>query len=125
MVTPGLVAANRQPNIVFIYADDLGFGDLFLLWCNEKTSNVDGLQDGIVSCNAHSARLPAIPSRSTIDGEYPWQPERGLRPAMRLDYQPERAPFPNIERSRYMTGAVGKWHLGWAVKRGNKIGTTR
>jgi len=68
------VEAQQKPNIVLIYADDLGFGDLSCYGATRvHTPHVDALaQDGIRFVNAHSAAATSTPSRyGLFTGEYP------------------------------------------------------
>ena len=74
MTSTGFAQQIAKPNIVFIYADDLGFGDLSCYGATRvQTPNVDGLaRDGIRFVNAHSAAATSTPSRyGLLTGEYP------------------------------------------------------
>jgi arylsulfatase A-like enzyme len=113
-----LEAAVDRPNIVLIYADDLGFGDVS---CNGAkpglTPNVDRLaREGRNFTDAHATSATCTPSRyGLLTGEYPWrQRGTGVLPGdARLIIDPGRATLASVlKRSGYRTGVVGKWHLG-------------
>ena len=83
---PGALAAQEsantepylksRPNVVMIYADDLGFGDLECYGAiGVKTPNVNRLSDnGVRFTNAHAVASTSTPSRySLLTGEYPWR----------------------------------------------------
>ena len=131
MTSTGFAQQIVKPNIVFIYADDLGFGDLSCYGATRvQTPNVDGLaRDGIRFVNAHSAEATSTPSRyGLLTGEYPWR-RNGTGIAAgdaALIINPERCTVPKIlKEAGYATGAVGNGIWDWAVKRENKTGTTR
>ena len=81
-----LEAAPDRPNIVLIYADDLGFGDV---GCNGAraglTPNVDRLaSQGLNFSDAHSTSATCTPSRYALfTREYPWRKQGDGRPARR------------------------------------------
>ena len=74
----GNVEMPQCPNVVFIYADDIGYGDLS---CNgSKTINTPNVQrmatEGVRFTNAHSAAATSTPSRyAMLTGEYAWRRE--------------------------------------------------
>jgi len=108
----------RLPNIVFIYADDLGYGDLACYGATRvRTPNIDRLAaGGIRFTDAHSSAATCTPSRySLLTGEYAFRIEeaRILPGDAPLLIRPGRATLSSILKARgYRTGAVGKWHLG-------------
>jgi len=111
-------AAAAPPNIVFIYADDLGFGDV---GCNGLkpglTPNVDRLaREGLNFTDAHATSATCTPSRyALLTGEYPWRKKgTGILPGdAKLIIEPGRATLATVLKSAgYRTGVVGKWHLG-------------
>lgn len=115
---PALAADNAPPpNIVLIYADDLGFGDLHVYGSNLSTPNLDKLAaEGTRFTNWNSANPVCSPSRaSLLTGRYPTrvgvpavffpQDKVGLN----LD---EQTLADLLKTKGYKTQCVGKWHLG-------------
>ena len=110
--------AAGPPNIVIIYADDLGFGDVS---CNGAkaglTPNIDRLaKQGLNFTDAHTTSATCTPSRyALLTGEYPWRKRgTGVLPGdARLIIEPGRTTLASVlKRAGYRTGVVGKWHLG-------------
>jgi arylsulfatase A-like enzyme len=112
-------AEQRKPsNVVLIYADDLGYGDVGCYGATKvSTPNIDRLaQKGIRFTNAHSASATCTPSRyAMLTGEYAWRRKgTGILPGdARLIIEPGRVTLASLmKRGGYKTGVVGKWHLG-------------
>ena len=108
-----------HPNILILYADDLGYGDL---GCNNAASkiptpNLDRLaSQGIRLTNAHSSSGICTPSRyALLTGRYHWRKFHGIVNAFGESvFDAERLTLPEMLKSKgYATACIGKWHLGW------------
>ncbi len=117
VITSQLHAA-ETPNIVLIYADDLGYGDVSCYGATSVTTPaIDRLAaEGIRFTDGHSPSATCTPSRyAMLTGEYAWRRKgtgiaRGNAP---LIIDPSRETLPDILRTHgYHTAVVGKWHLG-------------
>lgn len=110
-----------SPNIVYILADDMGYGDVSVLNAQSKiqTTNIDLLAEtGIVFTDAHSTSAVCTPSRySILTGRYPWRsdlPKGVLWTNDGAFIRPERETVASmLQKKGYNTGVIGKWHLGW------------
>ncbi|WP_372795906.1 arylsulfatase [Pontiella sp.] len=115
----GFAAAEPPPNIVLIFADDLGYGDLGCYGATKvQTPNIDQLAaDGRRFTDAHSASAVCSPSRyGLLTGEYPfrenfWGPV-GHDAALTIDEERETI-ADVLQRAGYQTAIFGKWHLGF------------
>jgi arylsulfatase A-like enzyme len=117
-------AAQDRPNVVLIYADDLGYGDVSAYGATRlKTPNIDRLaREGIRFTDAHSSAATCTPSRyAMLTGEYAWRkPGTGVLPGnAALIIEPGRPTLAGVfQRSGFATGVVGKWHLGLGLSGG-------
>ncbi len=113
-------AAETKPNIIVIYTDDQGYGDVSALNPEAKfqTPNLDRLvKEGIAFTNGHSADSVCSPSRySLLTGRYPWRTNRKtgvLGAEAKCMIADGRMTLASLLRDQgYHTGMVGKWHLG-------------
>lgn len=132
LALPALTAAAQQrqaadrPNVIFIYADDIGYGDLS---CNGSTTirtpNVERLaQEGVRFTNCHSAAATSTPSRyAMLTGEYAWRRAgTGIADGdAAMIIRPERYTMADMFHDRgYATCAIGKWHLGLGDESGKQ-----
>ena len=114
----------NQPNVVIIYADDVGYGDISCNGASKiKTPNIDRIAtQGLRFTNAYATSSTCTPSRyALLTGEYPWRKKgtgiaAGNAGAIINDNQ---LTIGNVfQRAGYRTAVIGKWHLGL----GGKIG---
>lgn len=114
--TPG-----EKPNIVFILADDMGYGDVSALNAEGKidTPHIDRMVErGATFTDAHSSSAVSTPTRyGILTGRYNWRSD--LKSGVLYGYDkaliaPDRTTLPGmLKESGYTTGCIGKWHLGW------------
>lgn len=115
-----------QPNVIIIYADDLGYGDLECYGAkNVHTPNVNSLaQNGIQFTNAHAVAATSTPSRySLLTGEYAWRkPGTDIAAGNAgMIISPGQFTLADMFKSKgYATGAIGKWHLGLGEESGKQ-----
>ena len=126
-------ASSRQPNILLLYADDLGYGDLGCYNPQSKipTPHLDKLaSQGMRFTDAHSSSGICTPSRyAMLTGRHHWRDFHGIVNAFgKSVFQPERLTLPEMLKAKgYTTAAIGKWHLGWNwdAIRTHRIGALR
>ena len=114
---------DARPNIIVIYTDDQGYGDVSALNPKAKfqTPNLDRLaREGICFTNGHCADSVCTPSRyGLLTGRYCWRTSR-KRGVMGAEgpclIEDRRMTIASLLRDQgYHTGMVGKWHLGMTV----------
>lgn len=107
------------PNILILYADDLGFGDLGCYAPASKipTPNLDRLAAaGIRFTDGHSSSGICTPSRyALLTGRHHWRDFDDIVHAFGPSvFEAERLTLPEmLQQKGYATAAIGKWHLGW------------
>lgn len=128
---PWARAASDLPNIVYILADDLGYGDVGCYNPNSRipTPNMDRLaEEGMRFTDAHSSSAVCTPTRYAIlTGRYAWRTRLTHRVLDGFDpplIEAGRLTVPELlSQHGYATGMVGKWHLGmeWTTKSGQPV----
>jgi len=113
-------ANKRGPNIVFILADDMGYGDVQALNRESRvpTPNLNKLaNEGVVFTDAHSGSAVCTPTRyGVVTGRYCWRSR--LKSGVLGGYSPhlidpDRLTVADVmKQSGYHTACIGKWHLG-------------
>lgn len=112
------VESAKNPNIVVIYLDDLGYGDVGCNGATElETPNIDALANGGVRfTNGYATSATCTPSRyGLLTGCYPWRNKDAkiLPGSAPLIIDTAQMTVPKmLKKKGYYTGVVGKWHLG-------------
>ena len=107
-----------KPNVIVIYTDDLGYGDIGANGATElKTPNIDKLAaSGMRFTNGYASSATCTPSRyALLTGVYPWKNKNAkiLPGTAPLIISTGQMTLPKMLKSQgYQTGIVGKWHLG-------------
>jgi arylsulfatase A-like enzyme len=125
LTSVGQVAREKPlPNIIIIYADDLGYGDISCYGAKSiRTPNIDAFaKQGLRFTNAHCTSATSTPSRySLLTGEYAWR-RKGTGVATgdaSAIIQPGRTTIASVlKKAGYTTGVIGKWHLGLGNEKG-------
>ena len=109
-----------KPNIIYILADDLGYGDIKAIngASGIETPNMDRLvNEGMHFTDAHSSSAVCTPTRyGILTGRYAWRTSLkqgvlwGYSPPLIEPDRPTIASF--LQQQGYHTGVIGKWHLG-------------
>ncbi len=110
-------AAQRPPNVVLIYCDDLGYGDLHCYGSNLRTPSLDRLaSEGVRFTNFYSANPVCSPSRAALmTGRYPTRVgvPRVLNPKDTTGLPDSETTIAQVlKKANYKTMCIGKWHLG-------------
>ncbi|MFD2257296.1 arylsulfatase [Luteolibacter algae] len=114
-----LLASAKSPNIIILYADDMGYGDLAIQNENSKipTPNLDQLaREGMRFSDGHSSSGICTPSRySILTGRHHWRDFHGIVNAFGPSvFKDSQLTLPEMLREKgYTTACIGKWHLGW------------
>ena len=124
------VIAQEKPNIVFILADDMGYGDIsgLNLFSRTKTPAIDKIiGNGITFTEAHASASVCTPSRyGLLTGRYAFRSidaANGIGGFTKPVIEPERETLASVlKKAGYTTACIGKWHLGvgWQTKDGNE-----
>jgi arylsulfatase A-like enzyme len=114
-------ATQTRPNIVYILADDMGYGDVSALNKDSKihTPNLDKLgKAGMIFTDAHSGSAVCTPTRyGILTGRYSWRSRMkkgvlgGYSEHLIEDGRMTVASM--LKRKGYHSACIGKWHLGW------------
>lgn len=108
-----------QPNILILYADDIGYGDLSSYNTKSKipTPHLDRLAaEGMRFTDGHSSSGICSPSRyALLTGRYHWRRMHGIVKAFEPSvFSSERMTLQQMLKDNgYTTSMIGKWHLGW------------
>ncbi len=130
-LSPVQAARTPRPNVVYILADDLGYGDVV---CNNRSSkiptpNIDRLaKEGMRFTDAHSPSAVCSPTRyALLTGRYAWRTRlqrNVLGPFSSPLIAESSLTVPRMLREQgYATACIGKWHLGWGWARPQADGT--
>ncbi|MCH2386575.1 MAG: sulfatase-like hydrolase/transferase, partial [Opitutales bacterium] len=119
--------AERPPNIVYILADDLGWGDLSLYGQKYfQTPNIDRIaKEGIQFTQHYSGSTVCAPSRSCLmtglhTGNTPIRGNFEIRPEGQMAMPAESVTIAEVLKAEgYVTGAFGKWGLGFPKSEGD------
>ena len=134
IIAPKLSAQSKSqsPNIIYILADDLGYGDVQSFNPNGKipTPNMDDMAaNGIKFTDAHTSSAVCTPTRyGILTGRYNWR--TSLKSGVKSGYsksliKQERVTVAEMLKTQgYSTAYIGKWHLGWDWKLKNESSQT-
>ena len=112
---------NSKPNIIYILADDLGYGDVQYFNKDGKipTPNINSMaNNGVVFTDAHTSSAVCTPTRyGILTGRYNWRTSlksgvlNGYSKALIKENRTTIASM--LKNKGYSTAFIGKWHLGW------------
>ena len=125
LLAPALLAQDK-PNVIYILADDLGYGDLSIYGQKKfKTPNIDHLGEEGMKFTAHySGNTVCSPSRAVLmTGQHPGNVYlRGnVTEQKTAPLDPKMTVLPEVFKAAgYNTGAYGKWGLGWTHEKGKQ-----
>ncbi len=126
-----LGSARPLPNIVILYADDMGYGDLGANNPASKipTPHLDRLAaTGLRFTDGHSSSGICTPSRyAMLTGRHHWRDFHGITNSFGPSvFKPGQLTLPQMLREKgYTTAVIGKWHLGWDWDAIRKPGTPK
>lgn len=112
----------RRPNVIFIFADDLGWGDLGVYGSlHHSTPNLDALAAGGVRfTHGYAASPTCSPTRIALyTGRYPGRLTAGLEEPLTTRDEHHGIPHEHptlpslLKDAGYRTAMIGKWHCGW------------
>ncbi|TWT38615.1 sulfatase family protein [Blastopirellula retiformator] len=111
-------SAAELPNIVILYVDDMGYGDLGADNPSSKipTPNLDRLaSEGMRFTDAHSSSGICTPSRyALLTGRFHWRKFHGIVQSFDPPVLEEELTIAELLKQKgYRTACIGKWHLGW------------
>jgi len=131
IATGSLSAADaaRRPNIVILYADDMGYGDISIQNPESKisTPHIDRLaREGTRFTDAHSSSGICSPSRyALLTGRYHWRKFHAIVNSFEPSVFDAELTLPKmLKQQGYRTACIGKWHLGWNWNAIKKPGAT-
>ncbi|MGY8687333.1 MAG: sulfatase-like hydrolase/transferase, partial [Verrucomicrobiales bacterium] len=114
-----LQAQDKRPNILLLYADDMGYGDLGIQNPDSKipTPFLDQLaREGMRFTDGHSSSGICTPSRyAMLTGRHHWRKFHGIVGALGESvFDADELTLPEMLKEKgYATACIGKWHLGW------------
>jgi arylsulfatase A len=121
------VSSSGKPNIIFILADDLGYGDLSCYGqTNFQTPNIDKLaKEGMRFTQHYAGSTVCAPSRSSLmtgqhTGHTKIRGNKGVKPEGQFPLNSEAVTIAELlKEAGYVTGAFGKWGLGYPGSEGD------